>query len=858
MATLRPHGAEALAPVADDDAGGAYFARTSGGPLTVYDLPAGHLLTEGLTGVLAASGRSPLWLRLRPEDNDPAAFLRSLAQAAGRYRPGCAEATLALMRKRPGPAYGWPPLFDRLTADLADVLADKGTLVLEHAHRLRGPGVTLDLLGSRVLPGLRRRGVPCVLFAFPGLDPTGLPADAARWTTRDLRRPAPGARRRTRWEDAAGARAAARAVRTALGPAAEDGLSGASGVDDLMLRAAGLLVPLLDDRQRRRLGMATALEYGRGEPAGPWWQRLDDGWFRLRAAWSGPLSVVLAPSALPGPRELRRAADALLRDGELDRAVGLYLEAHEEEAAAKAIDAHAADLMDLGRWQTLEEWTARLPADVLAGHPDLLHDRGEIAAVRGDAPAAHRWFDLAATRYLARADPGGAGRSMLAASSVAVAADDLPTARARSSAAVAFAEAGTEPGAVVWPSWQQATTALLSGDTDTALVCFTRAAGACPAGSAPELIRSAGALSRQIDELRRRQEGHRTAALALRGRENEVLGRLLAAVGSGPSVPGLPGTGWSAAPIPLRLRGLNLGRPADAGRGLGARLRRALTGHRTVPAPQATHGETGPAGAGAPAPGRPGPMLVVELMGPFRAAVDDVAVHDGMGPRIRSLLAYLVTHREPWPSGEAIADALRPGTAREAGRNSLNVALHGLRRALREGTGAPVVVFAGSSYRLHPTVTLWVDVDRFEERIARARADERGGDDNAAVAAYEDATGLYRGEFLADEPYEEWPSALRRGLRLRQLDALDRLARLHFGQGRYARAADLVLRLLEEDPCREEAHRLLMRCHSRRGLPHLALLQFRTCVRTLGAELSIEPAAETVDLYRAIRRHDPV
>ncbi|WP_041832291.1 bacterial transcriptional activator domain-containing protein [Actinoplanes sp. N902-109] len=151
-----------------------------------------------------------------------------------------------------------------------------------------------------------------------------------------------------------------------------------------------------------------------------------------------------------------------------------------------------------------------------------------------------------------------------------------------------------------------------------------------------------------------------------------------------------------------------------------------------------------------------------------------------------------------------------------------------------------------------------MDVDHFEERAAQARTEERAGHTEAAVAAYEDLLGRYRGEFVVDGPYEEWAAPRRERLRLQHLDALDRLAQLHLDAGRCARAADLAQRLLAEDPCREHAHRLLMRCHSRRGLPHLALLQFRSCVRTLNRELRVEPAPETVALFRAIRRHDQV
>ncbi|MGE5287361.1 MAG: AfsR/SARP family transcriptional regulator [Micromonosporaceae bacterium] len=64
-------------------------------------------------------------------------------------------------------------------------------------------------------------------------------------------------------------------------------------------------------------------------------------------------------------------------------------------------------------------------------------------------------------------------------------------------------------------------------------------------------------------------------------------------------------------------------------------------------------------------------------------------------------------------------------------------------------------------------------------------------------------------------------------------------------------------RIIESDPCREDAHRLLMRCYSRQGQAHLALLQYRACVHALADELGVEPEPTTAELHERIRRHEP-
>jgi DNA-binding SARP family transcriptional activator len=177
---------------------------------------------------------------------------------------------------------------------------------------------------------------------------------------------------------------------------------------------------------------------------------------------------------------------------------------------------------------------------------------------------------------------------------------------------------------------------------------------------------------------------------------------------------------------------------------------------------------------------------------------------------------------------------------------------------LRGAADVPVIVLEGGAYRLAANLRLWVDVDEFERHVEGGRRLEAAGEPTGAMAEYELAASLYQGDFLADDPYEEWPVLTRERLRLAYLDLLDRLGRLYFGQGRYAACAALCQRIIERDACREDAHRRLIRCYSRQGQPHLALRQYFACAEALRTELGVDPAPATVRLHEAIRRYEPV
>ncbi len=170
----------------------------------------------------------------------------------------------------------------------------------------------------------------------------------------------------------------------------------------------------------------------------------------------------------------------------------------------------------------------------------------------------------------------------------------------------------------------------------------------------------------------------------------------------------------------------------------------------------------------------------------------------------------------------------------------------------------PIVVYGHDAYRISPSPHLWLDVDEFDSRVSSSRRLEDAREVDQATREYEFADGLYRGDFLADDPYEDWAALPRERLRLAHLDALGRLSSLYFSLGRYSACASLCHRIIERDPCREDAHRLLMRCYSRQGQPHLALMQYRACARALADELSVETDPATVSLHQRIRRHEPV
>lgn len=714
--------------------------------------------------------------------------------------------------------------------------------------------------------------------------------------------------------------AAVCAAWAALGPVAvERAISRSADAQDFLRLLACAWLTTADVDARQALGLALRLEYSHPAlttaalgvdslPLGPWLQKLSDGWVRVRTVWKAPLRSALGAKGLPSHDAIHRAADYLLEIDALDQAVPLYLQLKDAECMARAIAGEADRLIDLGQWETMGEWLGQLPDWALKTRPWLVYYQADIAAAQGRVQTAQRYFSTATSLFIARHEPEGACQSMLAESALAAGRMDLTRAQTCALAAGAMADGAGSPRYQAWAAWQLASLALGTGKLDDAAANFSRAAEvAARIGDSTmlDLTVEAERLAGHLQEIRRRREDHHKAYLDLEGAEHAAAERLLAHVAAAHERAAalVQAHGWSSTPLALKtptLQSQTQASPAPESRSRWLTMRQIFAGQRRSaprvtgpaeslpgdaalglsPTPHARadhHAPLGrPAGVEVAAPVAPpslleplgttpagprlgqAPSLVTHLLGRLRVALHDAPVDSLPSGRSRALFGYLLTHRDPWPSREMLMEVFWPDAAPSVARNNLNVAVYGVRRAFHTAADMQVVVFENGSYRLHPDLRLWVDVDEFEHHVRAGRQLEAAGELAGAIAEYELAASLYQGDFLADDPYEEWPVLTREHLRLIHLETVDRLSYLYFSQSRYAPCAALCQRILERDPCQEDAHRRLMRCYSRQGQPHLALRQYRICAEALRAELGIDPAPETTALYEQIRRRESV
>lgn len=245
--------------------------------------------------------------------------------------------------------------------------------------------------------------------------------------------------------------------------------------------------------------------------------------------------------------------------------------------------------------------------------------------------------------------------------------------------------------------------------------------------------------------------------------------------------------------------------------------------------------------------------IQARLLGPIDIRVGDTVLTPGSWPRRQSrsiLLLLLGTpgHRLP---RDFVLDAIWPEQEIDAGLNALYKALHVLRRTLepdlQRGRSSVYIDLSNDSIALRPHDGLWVDVDHFERLLRQA---ETMADPREVLRA---ALNLYRGDFVADEPYVDWPVARRESLRTSRQRAALTLARVDEERGDPLASIGHLEALLTGEPALEEAHRAIIRALLASGQRSSALQQVERCRLALERELGISLDPETAALAEAAR-----
>ena len=210
--------------------------------------------------------------------------------------------------------------------------------------------------------------------------------------------------------------------------------------------------------------------------------------------------------------------------------------------------------------------------------------------------------------------------------------------------------------------------------------------------------------------------------------------------------------------------------------------------------------------------------------------------------KAQALLAVLGVAFPGSVSRERLIGILWGEQSQERARHSLRQAISDLRRDVPS-----LIVVRGETLALEPGACT-VDVAAFQQFASASDA-----------ASFERASQLYGGALVdglvvREESFEDWLRTERTRLAGLAWDTMARLAGMHAETGDHQSAVAVLQRWLALDPVCEDAHRRLIETLAALGRHSAAQQQYQVCRDALTRHLGIEPSAQTVAVFEAIRK----
>ena len=243
--------------------------------------------------------------------------------------------------------------------------------------------------------------------------------------------------------------------------------------------------------------------------------------------------------------------------------------------------------------------------------------------------------------------------------------------------------------------------------------------------------------------------------------------------------------------------------------------------------------------------------LFICFLGSFRLYSRAQLIPLRNSAKIEVLLSTLALHSERCLSRDTLLSFVWPNQDPLLAGQSLNSLLYSFRKQLNEALGgAQPVLHNEGCYSLNFDAGINTDVRSFDVLTRWGHQQWQKTNYADAVSYYHSALRLYTGDLYSGTAGTDVFLVIERErLRVGYLTVLSRLAEYYYFQNENDVALDFAQQILSSDPCREDAHRLMMRCYFRRGERAQAIRQYQLCSQILRMEFDTIPEPATTKLY---------
>jgi ATP/maltotriose-dependent transcriptional regulator MalT/DNA-binding SARP family transcriptional activator len=223
--------------------------------------------------------------------------------------------------------------------------------------------------------------------------------------------------------------------------------------------------------------------------------------------------------------------------------------------------------------------------------------------------------------------------------------------------------------------------------------------------------------------------------------------------------------------------------------------------------------------------------------------------------RARDIFCYIAASKHRRVEKDVLIDAFWGEDELSTIEKNFHPTISHIRKALnsRQLFKQNFLIFRDGAYQLNPELSFFIDTEEFEKYLLAAEKAKREKDTEGLRKNLESAHELYRGEFMAGV-YDDWAEERRHYFFEQYSRVLNALAKLAFSERRWSKAIKFAGDILQTDPFREDAHRLIMKTYAAQGKRASVMEQFENLQQLLKKELGVEPAPETRKVYQELTK----
>ncbi len=246
-------------------------------------------------------------------------------------------------------------------------------------------------------------------------------------------------------------------------------------------------------------------------------------------------------------------------------------------------------------------------------------------------------------------------------------------------------------------------------------------------------------------------------------------------------------------------------------------------------------------------PSKQGPNIIrVEFFGSFKLCTEGMQIDDTAWKTRKTggILKYILASAGKAVPREALAAMFWPESEAKAASTSLRAALYELRKALARfdlafESETALLAENKNGFLVAEDTIVQTDVNDFIRLYEGYGSGKLPSEE--VKHALVGVTQLYKGDFLEEDPYDEWVIMLRERYRSMYVEASHSLAQIYWSAGEFDAAQSLLQRLMEIDPLDEEACGLLIGVYQATDQKNRASSLRRQFVKHFEAEMGIKP-----------------